>query len=195
MKIEITDPNGYLPYVNRTHGTFLGISSENTIRVSTRCRVEIEWELKRNNFPARMGFCRPGSDIEIMRNFWSKIFKKLGKSSEFVIHETNFNNTYIIDVPDFWNKTDTGRSVFTLFLRASACFHTKSNTILKTLKSYQLASLVIPALQWYLKGNTIPTYDKLTGLDYEGYTGFVAEFQALPLEEIKSKLVSNIIEK
>jgi len=193
MKIQVTDPSGLTNYSNVTTGTFVVISPENSIRWSGRCRVEFEWDLKKNNFHNRVGFQRRGGlDFELMRNFWAKIFKKLGKDSVFKINECNFTEVCIIDLPDFWNKTDTARSLFSLLLRASVIYHAKGNTLLKTLKAYPLAVKALPAIKWYLKGNTIPTYGNLEKLDNEGYTGFIAEFQDLSDKEIAQKLVSQI---
>ncbi len=193
MKIQVTDPSGLTNYGNATTGTFVVVSPENTIRWMGRCRVEFEWDLKKNKFHNRVGFHRRGGlNLELMRNFWAKIFKKLGKASKFKINESNFTEVCIIDLPDFWNKTDTGRSLFSLLLRASVCHHEKGNTLIKTLNTYPLAVKVIPAIKWFLKGNTIPTYDSLTKLDAERYTGFVAEFQDLTDLEISQKLVSQI---
>lgn len=192
MKIEITDPYGYTHY-NSLVGSFVVIKPDNAIEWMGRCRVEFEWGLKRVNFHTRVGFQhRTGLNLELMRNFWAKIFKKLGKDSEFTINESNFNNLCIIDLPDFWNKTDTARSLFSLLLRASVIYHAKGHTLLKTLKAYPLAVKAMPAIKWYLKGNTIPTYDVLTKRDYEGFPGFVAEFQGLTNEEISKKLISKI---
>ncbi len=195
--IEVADPNGVSAYFNRTLGSFVVITNENDIRWVGRCRVEFEWDLKKNGFFNRIGFIRPGLDIELMEDFWNQIFKQLGKASKlrvskFPIHKSNMSNLCIIDVPKFWNDTDTGRSLFSLLLRASVCHHEKGNSYLKTLQSYPLANKVIPAIEWFLKGNTIQTYEAFSKLDAEGYVGFVAEFEDLSKEEIKSKLVSKI---
>lgn len=195
MKIKLTDPNVVSEYTSST-GMFVVITSTNEIYWTGRCRVELEWYLKKNNYHNRIGFKKSNADIKLMRSFWSKIFKKLGKKSKFTICKStvkNFtvNDIYVIDLPEFWN-TETNRSLFSLFLRASVCYHTKGNGVIKTLKSYYLANNVIPAIEWFLKGNTIPTYEKFTTLDGEGYTGFVAEFQHLTQSEIEKKLISKI---
>jgi len=189
QKIEVKDPYGYVGYLGGAAGMFVTISDDSNIKWSGRCRVEFEQNWSHTKFHNRVGFIKQSLDIKLANEFWNKIFRKLGKSSKFTICESNFPNVYVIDLPKFWCGNDTARSLFSLLLRASASYHKKGNTIVETLQAYELANKALPAIEWFLKGNTIPTYEKLTKLDWEGYTGFIAEFQNLTQAEIEAKLV------
>ena len=188
-QIDVTDPSGLSGYSNPTMGLFVVVSPTNDIRWMGRCRVEFEWDLKKNEFYKRVGFKKDGMNLDLVKSFWSEIFRKLGRRSRFTICKSNLPNICIIDLPKFWNETDTARSLFSLFLRASIVYHKAGNDVLTTLKSYDLATKALPAIEWFLKGNTVPTYEKLSKWDFEGYTGFIAEFQNLTQAEIENKLV------
>ena len=122
------------------------------------CRDEFGWEWNDDSPNRWVGFLT-GNPINIARvhRVWMRIERKLGLNVKSIFYKTD-TPAIIIKVSPFWIKTETSRSVFTLLLRMVVCYD--APTLGQMMEKYPLARNCAPALKWFLKGNTKPTYDR-----------------------------------
>ena len=175
-----------------TEGCFYAIHGYN-IKSYMRCRVELAWEWTSDK-DTFIGFRKTGLNVKSVREFWAHIESRLGHRAAITIHDMTPVHLYgkdmiIIELPMFWRRNSTVRSLFSLLLRCSAVYY-KGNFD-EAINSYALARKVKDAINLFLSGRIKPTYKRLRRMDEEGYTGFVAEFQGLTNEEICAKLIKS----
>lgn len=175
-------PSNYINYYiyPGSSGAYFSILNDE-IKTVRGCRVETSWDILNNRGVKQIGFAAPNINLDLVRAFWAQACKNLSKNSIPVFKKTNLNNCIIVEIPVLWRQNSTSRSLFTLLLRCSIVYYDKDfkNSILK----YKLAAKVIHAIEWFLAGNTKPTYCSLTK-KYEGYTGFVAQFHDVKDEDL-----------
>lgn len=184
-KVNISDIHKYSGYCDK-NGLFciLNKIKKNNIIISfqvgenIRCR-----EVFANHFVFEseyIGFNCSGLELKNFIKFWSYITKKLGKKYKLTFYQAIQNqNLIIIKVPSTWRENCAVRSVLTLFLRAST-YYSGEKKIEICFKKYHLSFLVIPAINWFLKGNTEPVYP---------FHGFVTRFHNASDEFLRKSLV------
>lgn len=122
--------------------------------------------------------------------------EKLGKVLvDSAGHTQDVNiNAIIVEPSPFWLVNDTRRSLFTLLLRNAVSFYDADMD--KAFTSYELAKRMLPAIKWFLAGNTTPTYDKLTIPDHPATSniGWVGEYQHATSAALAAKLVKPAVE-
>ncbi len=174
-KIEIKDSNGIASY-HRVDGYFFTIKQDAynilDLQYIFDCRESTEENI--NMRTCYIGWRSDNLNLALMSEFWDKIEQKLGEKSRITIFETGVSNLIVIKVPPFWMETDVSRGFFTLFLRASAVYYT--NDLLKAFKNYKLALCILPVIEWFLDGNTKPTFGSLEYIEGRG-RGIVAQFK------------------
>ena len=185
--IHITDSREAARYTYGRDGSFWKIHKNYTVVYGHRCRVQVAWEIF--NKPSIKQFCFSSScfDLNSVQKFWKYIQDKLGKQAMPNFIPTDIKMLWVIEVPEFWRINSTRRSLFTLLLRCSVAYY--QNSFEEALKAYPLAHKVISAIDYFLDGNVNVTYKQLSRRDEEGYGGFVAQFQKLPLKKIAEWLV------
>lgn len=190
--VNIINKYGYLGYCKANMGNFWFITAENVIYETYSCRdnFRLTWEnfvkANPNSLNFKVGFIWPNLDIPMAQSFWNRVFEKLPPEAKFELQTCNFPNAVVMQLPEFWNRNETVRSLFTLLLRASIVYH-KGN-FNETFSSYGLMGIVKTAVFHFIEGNTKPTYQEFSNY-YLAQKGFIAEFQGLPLEQVKLKLV------
>jgi hypothetical protein len=73
-----------------------------------------------------------------------------------IVYSTNIKNVIILKISPFWRENNVRRAMFTLFLRC-ACVHYKTS-FKAAIINYALAYSIQPTINYFLKGNTIPTF-------------------------------------
>jgi hypothetical protein len=185
--IHITDSQGNAKFNYGRDGAFWRIYPKDTISIGVRCRVEVAWRIFHKPSIKRFGFSSSCFDLNRVQEFWQHIQDKLGKRAMPIFVATDIKMLWVIEVPEFWRENSTRRSLFALLLRCSVSHY--NNSFEWALKAYPLAREVIPAINYFLDGNVNVTYKQLSRRDEEGYGGFVAQFQKLPLKKIAEWLI------
>jgi hypothetical protein len=168
-------------------GYFFLYGEDSHITHVYRCRVEFAWKFGvLNKF---IGFSHQYLNIDRVNEFFKIVEDRLGLRHGSVFYRTNYIavNTIVIKPSSFWLENETKRSLFTLFLRCAVEYYL--NDFNEALNKYELAKKTIPAIEWFLSGNTKTTYEKMTQKDQEGYGGWVAEFQYSSHNELQRQLI------
>jgi hypothetical protein len=129
-----------------------------------------------------IGYVAPRLNLKLIKDFWTEIESSLGitGNEKIFISETNYPNFIVFTVPKRWRENRMARGFFTLFVRCS-CNHYVGN-FTKALTEYKLTAKILPAVRYFLEGNTIPTNS------YIGFCGVVHEFEDNNIDEIKEKI-------
>ena len=184
--IQLNDKFGYANY-SCEKGYFFDIKNENQACNFMQCRVDFARYVMISPAVKRIGFAKTDYNLKLINKFWNFVARKLGTKTRPTFIQTNKVDFLIIDIPEFWLTNDTRRSLFTLLLRCSAAYY--KGRFQDGINTYDLASRVSHAIQYFLAGNTTPTYQNLSTLDDEGYTGFVAQFEGVEKEKLAEFLV------
>lgn len=162
----LSDSNGYIRYADRGGSFFIYNYRQQGMRNNEAFTCRESFGDYFNRYNSFVGFAiRPDSifNIKKLNKFWSLIENKLnirrGKTRFFACKD--YKSVVIIKPAKFWLKNDTTRGFFSLFLRCGVVYY-KGN-LNKSFENYDLASEIIPAIKYFLKGNTKPTYKNLEG--------------------------------
>jgi hypothetical protein len=165
MNYIITDPIGVSRY-NSEVGMFFAII-DGVIKTNFTCRDSLQdtWEKflgQEIHFQGKVlqiAFTQDNVSYEKYLAFWTPIFQKLGKKSVFLFHTATIGDkpmdkTIVINTRRFWAQNAITRSVFSMLIRASFLypdFETAS-------KDYYIMRDTLDALNYFLDGNIIPTF-------------------------------------
>lgn len=167
MKYTFTDPKAMSQYDNEKSGEqsgFFFVVVDGRIQSNPHCRDSVErrcQEFLAQSKPELLGktlqlaFKKAGVTPEQLKAFWTPIFKKLGKESVVLFHTCNVPNTTVFNLRKFWMENQIRRSVFTMLVRASCNYPSFENAA----ENYSLLKNTLPALKYFLEGNTVPTFE------------------------------------
>lgn len=129
-----------------------------------------------------------GIDIPVFAAKWDDMEIRLGLIEKTIIYRTSASNkAMIFKLSPFWLANDTVRSFVTLFIRMLAVY--PRATFDESVRAYHLSARIIKAIEWFMAGNTHPTYQHLSRMaNGDNYLGVINEFQLLSPDEIAAKL-------
>jgi hypothetical protein len=152
-----------------------------------QCREEWSWVWKSAPY---IGFTCPTLNIKRFNTCWTALERKLGLTEPTIIrpvvcdhrdgeHKAD-TSAIILQINPFWTKTSTHRSILTLFIRLAGKYY--QGKYRGAVQSYALANLIENKLDWFLAGNTRPTYTRVDG-------GIVDKLKYKSMDEVKTMLV------
>lgn len=171
-----------------SNGTFFAWSAKTgRVGMSRSCREEWSRDWRRAPY---IGFTRTSLNIKLFNQAWAAIERKLGLTELTVIYPVIRDHrdgerrldpsTVILGLSPFWTLTSTHRAFMTLFIRMAGAFYT--GRFRDAVQAYGLAQLIAEPIDWFLAGNTHPTY---ANIDY----GIVDKFRYAGMERVKTMLV------
>lgn len=160
-KYAFTDPTNVTQYKSE-EGIFF-IIIDGVVRSYATCRDSIERRCQEflaqstDNMKGKtlqIGFKCAKTSPEKLKAFWKPIFKQLGKDSVVLFHTCNIEGCIVVNTRKFWMQNQITRSVFTMLLRASCVY----DSFAQASTNYYLMKDTMPALNHFLQGNIIPTF-------------------------------------
>lgn len=154
--------DSYATYDPWKEGRFMPLNSQNGITIHHTCREVVGkyFTGKSSHIAMRAtdaDAARVNAFFEIIEN---KL--KLPKNQRTIVYQGKNKEYVVLKVPKFWLKNATTRGFYTLFFRCAVAYFFHDN-FSKALKDYLLTNTMKNQIQWFLKGNTQPTYKRLKG--------------------------------
>ena len=161
-KISFNPSYSYMfGYLASDNGQFSVFNSKlNRCTGFHQCRELFSGYFRRNT--KFIAFYKSDISIKNIDSFFNYVEKSLNLEENTVFIQTNQKNCIVIKVPDFWLENAFKRGMFTLLLRCAAC-HFNGKDFIKALEHYELSKPILPAIQWFLKGNTNLTLKRSYG--------------------------------
>lgn len=135
----------------------------------------------------QIGFKKTDINIAKVRNFFYQIEKKLKLKEKLVFVPTNFTDTFVVRVPEFWRANHFRRQMFTLLLRCAACYF--QDDLDAAFDAYYLSKAIKKTIHHFLNGNVHPK-DKNCA-----YNGIVKKFEYVSETKLKEELYGGKIKK
>lgn len=169
--IRLKDPSGYTSYScdNSEGFFFLYLPRGDGVQNAFHCREELAVDWDEDAPRCRwLGFMW-NSQIMVRRieRLWTDLETKMGVTEHTVFHRVTDGESeggapsiektqVLLHLSPFWTKTQTHRSVCSLLLRLLIVYYTGSWNA--AINAYELAKECREALEWFLAGNTRPSY-------------------------------------
>lgn len=183
--IKVNDQTTYSAVTNfqaYAYGSFILLNPE-TGRLGTpenpwvhSCRETFASASKPTD--THFAFMHKGLNLEKVDEFFEIIRKRLPRKP-LIFHKTN-NNCVIVEMSPFWRKNKMNKSFLTLFLRCAACFY--KDNFDQALRDYALSAKIIPAINYFLDGHTVPLFT-------DNDSGVVSRFNGFNTPTALSKLL------
>ena len=147
------------------------------------CREMFSYHFE--SYTEYIGFYSNRCNIQNVNHFFKAIQKKLHIQEENGVEffKTDNKNAIIVKVPYFWRQSIFRRNLFTLFLRAAACYYNKNYKT--SLQNYPLAKKIAPAIRYFLNGYIYYTSNKINN-----DKGIVTEFKTIKTRKFLLKKLS-----
>lgn len=164
-RFKLGDPDSWI-WGYRSHGGYFGLMSvDGYCDHLVTCREELSWTFRKTH--ERLVFKRTDLNVERLDRFLTTMTVKLNVDP-IVIHRTCKADTVVLELPLFWRANSTNRSLLSLLIRCGAVYY--SGNIEDALQAYNISRRCTPAIKWFLKGYTKPTYKSLRA----GFADFFA---------------------
>ncbi len=197
--IKIRDPSGYFGFISPEGNFFIYLEENKTsyynhFTAYYYCRDQLAMMFNTDMGHDMIGMHIPNKlDLPRLVEYWKGIEDTLGIEKEsvfFAADTTGFvtrNPVFIVKLSPFWLANDTRRSLVSLLLRAGAIY--PRATFSESLYAYPVAQPIIAAINWFMSGNTKPTYASVGNPHSPYLQGFVTKFCGQNTKEQLSKLL------
>lgn len=180
----------WFQYVSQNGGFFVYSPENQQSKMLVSCREEFQayyFRPKKDSSPY-VGFYSSYLDINAFDRFWTELEDKVNVEPKSQIYRTNIASVVILKLSPFWIANSTRKSILTLFIRGFGAYGKNRKSLVGAMVAYPLAAKVINAVNWFLAGNTQPTYSRMNSPP-GGYGGFIYHFAYRSNDRIKKMLV------